>query len=176
MNGCIIVIAYIIITTLHYYMWTMVRRKLTAYTDGSCLSNGRIGARAGVGVWFGRDHPDNISEKLEGMQTNQRAEIQAAIRAIEIVYQKAPSRIEELEILTDSNYVVKAMNEWILKWRVNNYHNVKNAILFRRLDNLRLTLHEEMGITTTFAHVSAHTGIEGNEGADQLANQGALLT
>lgn len=27
------------------------------YTDGSCESNGRVGAKAGVGVWFGVDHP-----------------------------------------------------------------------------------------------------------------------
>jgi len=25
------------------------------YTDGSCLSNGREGAKAGVGVWFGEN-------------------------------------------------------------------------------------------------------------------------
>lgn len=26
------------------------------YTDGSCESNGRVGAKAGIGVWFGLDH------------------------------------------------------------------------------------------------------------------------
>jgi len=27
------------------------------YTDGSCENNGQVGAKAGVGVWFGVDHP-----------------------------------------------------------------------------------------------------------------------
>ena len=26
------------------------------YTDGCCFGNGRHGARAGIGVWFGNDH------------------------------------------------------------------------------------------------------------------------
>lgn len=30
---------------------------LIVYTDGACESNGRVGAKAGVGVYFGRDHP-----------------------------------------------------------------------------------------------------------------------
>lgn len=30
---------------------------LVVYTDGACESNGRVGAKAGVGVYFGRDHP-----------------------------------------------------------------------------------------------------------------------
>jgi hypothetical protein len=28
-----------------------------AYTDGCCVDNGRDGAQAGAGVWFGPDHP-----------------------------------------------------------------------------------------------------------------------
>ena len=27
------------------------------YTDGACGSNGKAGAKAGIGVWFGLDHP-----------------------------------------------------------------------------------------------------------------------
>lgn len=27
------------------------------YTDGSCEKNGQVGAKAGLGVWFGVDHP-----------------------------------------------------------------------------------------------------------------------
>lgn len=53
---------------------------LVVWTDGACQGNGRDGAVAGVGVWFGEDDPRNISEKLEGKQTNQRAELMAAIR------------------------------------------------------------------------------------------------
>ena len=30
---------------------------IIVYTDGACSSNGRLGARGGVGVWFGENHP-----------------------------------------------------------------------------------------------------------------------
>lgn len=34
------------------------------YTDGSCLRNGTPFARAGIGVYFGRNDPSNISERI----------------------------------------------------------------------------------------------------------------
>jgi len=30
---------------------------VNVYTDGACLQNGRSKPKAGVGVWFGDDHP-----------------------------------------------------------------------------------------------------------------------
>jgi len=45
------------------------------YTDGACPNNGKDGARAGIGVWFGRNDPRNISERCPGDQTNNRAEM-----------------------------------------------------------------------------------------------------
>jgi hypothetical protein len=55
------------------------------YTDGACSSNGQAKAYAGYGVYFGENHPLNISEPLIGpIQTNNRAEMMAVIRALEI--------------------------------------------------------------------------------------------
>ena len=31
--------------------------KVVVYTDGACRRNGDRGASAGIGVWFGEDHP-----------------------------------------------------------------------------------------------------------------------
>ena len=50
------------------------------YTDGACSYNGKGGAKAGCGVYWGPKHPDNISQRLKGQQTNQRAEITVRIR------------------------------------------------------------------------------------------------
>lgn len=36
------------------------------YTDGACPNNGRGGARAGVGVYWGDHHPLNYSSRVEG--------------------------------------------------------------------------------------------------------------
>jgi hypothetical protein len=62
--------------------------QLIVYTDGACVANGKRNARAGVGVYFGSDDElsvYNVSEPLEGpTQTNQRAELTAALRALQV--------------------------------------------------------------------------------------------
>lgn len=56
------------------------------YTDGACSANGRRGAKAGIGVFWGDDHPDNIAEPLkDGPPTNNRAELMAVIVAVKQV-------------------------------------------------------------------------------------------
>ena len=36
------------------------------YTDGACEGNGKAGAKAGIGVYWGPDHPWNVSEPVRG--------------------------------------------------------------------------------------------------------------
>lgn len=38
---------------------------LIIYTDGACLNNGRRDAKAGIGIWFGRDHPRYSTVSVE---------------------------------------------------------------------------------------------------------------
>ncbi|PYH75383.1 RnaseH-domain-containing protein [Aspergillus uvarum CBS 121591] len=77
---------------------------LRIYTDGSSLKNGRALASAGVGVYFGPGDSRNVSEPLQGSrQTNQRAELTAILRALEI----AP-RHRDVTIFTDSQYSIKS--------------------------------------------------------------------
>lgn len=79
------------------------KKMLTVFTDGSCLSNGKgAAAVAGIGVFFGHNDERNISEALEGIQTNQRAELMAAIRALEVLR----GWKGDVEIKTDSQYVI----------------------------------------------------------------------
>lgn len=142
-------------------------KKLVCYSDGSCINNGTENAHAGIGVWFGPDDRRNISEKLPGeRQTNQRAEIYAAIRAIEV----AGSHKHSLKIFTDSNYVVQAVNKWIPdSWLQKDFEGVANEDLFRRL----WSLIESCSECPEFIHIPGHGNIEGNEYADELARRGA---
>lgn len=55
---------------------------VVVYTDGACSNNGHANAKAGIGVWWGENDPRNISEPLTGRPTNNRAEIWAAVKAI----------------------------------------------------------------------------------------------
>jgi ribonuclease HI len=72
---------------------------VVVYTDGCCSSNGRRRARAGIGVYWGPGHPLNVGIRLPGRQTNQRAEIHAACKAIE---QAKTQNISKLVLYTDS--------------------------------------------------------------------------
>ena len=84
------------------------------YVDGACFDNGMAWARAGYGVWFGPNHPLNCSGTFPGRQTNQLAEIHAAIVAIEIAIDE---QMDSLEIYTDSMYLINGATTWIDKWK-----------------------------------------------------------
>ncbi len=58
------------------------------YTDGACRNNGKSRARAGYGVFFGYGNKHNVSERLLGRATNQRAELFAVIVAMHIAVEK----------------------------------------------------------------------------------------
>ncbi|KAI8323162.1 hypothetical protein GQ54DRAFT_242304, partial [Martensiomyces pterosporus] len=55
-----------------------MKKPVVVYTDGSCINNGKPGATAGAGAYFGPNDPRNYSGRLSGgAQTNQRAELEA---------------------------------------------------------------------------------------------------
>eukprot|EP01098_Paradermamoeba_levis_P013664 TRINITY_DN6269_c0_g2_i1.p1 TRINITY_DN6269_c0_g2~~TRINITY_DN6269_c0_g2_i1.p1 ORF type:complete len:298 (+),score=94.13 TRINITY_DN6269_c0_g2_i1:113-1006(+) len=143
------------------------RERVVVYTDGSCQGNGTKQAKAGLGVFFAHEDKRNLSERVGGKQTNQRAELLAAIRALEQIHDLSV----EVEIRTDSQYVIKGMTDWIFSWKQNDWSKpVENKELFLRLDNLCLQRH----FPVVWTYVAGHTGEEGNEAADQLANNGCL--
>ncbi|KAK5108182.1 hypothetical protein LTR62_008713 [Meristemomyces frigidus] len=175
------------------------RAPIRIYTDGSSLSNGQAGAIAGVGVFFGPADRRNISEGLVGTkQTNQRAELTAVFRALEI----AP-KDRKLIIISDSNYAIKCTTEWFQNWRRNGWLNsakkpVENRDLVQKvLDNLeeryKMNSHRRFGqeddtveddgkppgpwergpAGVKFVWVKGHSKDIGNEAADDLATAGA---
>eukprot|EP00112_Aurelia_sp_Birch-Aquarium-sp1_P009974 Seg2153.6 transcript_id=Seg2153.6/GoldUCD/mRNA.D3Y31 product="Ribonuclease H1" protein_id=Seg2153.6/GoldUCD/D3Y31 len=140
------------------------------YTDGGCFANGRRKASAGIGVYWGDGDKRNVSEKLEGHQTNQRAELNAAIRAIEGA---AKSNMREVEVRTDSMYTINCATDWIKGWKRNGWKaatggDVKNQQDIKRLDALG------QQIKVNWVHVKAHSGVRGNEKADKLSKAGAM--
>ncbi|CAG2114246.1 unnamed protein product, partial [Medioppia subpectinata] len=105
------------------------------YTDGACHGNGMAGARAGIGVHFPNRPDKDISEPLAGRQTNNRAEIQAARRALEVAKELGHSRVE---IKTDSEFMNKSVNEWSHKWRQNNWRTSAGNDVINKQDFLDL--------------------------------------
>jgi ribonuclease HI/exonuclease III len=135
------------------------------YTDGSCTGNGTVNAVCGAGVWFGRDDPRNVAARIPGpLQSNQVGEIAATIIAL----QKTPPEVP-ITIRTDSLYVMDGMTRFLGDWEDRGWVRVKNAELFKSLAyQLRRRTAQ-----TDFEKVKAHSGEQGNEGADELAKRGA---
>jgi ribonuclease HI len=115
----------------------------------------------------------NVSEPLEGeVQTNQRAELAAILRALEI----APKN-HELQIFTDSNYAINCSTVWYSNWQKNGWQtSVAGRVLNRDLVQAIRVLIEEretLGVTTEFTWIKGHSNNIGNEAADKLAVRGA---
>ena len=61
------------------------KKGINVYTDGACVDNGKPYARAGYGVYFGKNDSRNVSESYKGLQTNNVAELLAIIKAMTIL-------------------------------------------------------------------------------------------
>lgn len=137
---------------------------LVIYTDGACINNGCANAKAGYGVFFGDFDKRNVSGRLEGReQTNNRAELTAIIKALELL-----DKGVRVLIRTDSNYSIDAVEKYRF---VKNKGKLKNADLIEKLYNLVHSFTKPV----TLEHVDAHCGIHGNERADELANDALVL-
>ena len=88
---------------------------IDVYVDGACSYNGRGVPRAGIGVWFGPNHPLNVSRPSQGCQTNNSAEIEA----VTVTAQQAhEAGIKKLRIKTDSKFLVNELRSSRSLWRI----------------------------------------------------------
>lgn len=148
---------------------------LNIWTDGSSLANGKAGARAGLGVWFGENDPRNLAERLPGEpQTNQRAELLAMQRALEI----APLE-QTVRIHSDSQYSIKCVTQWADGWKRKNWLTASGEVV-KNQDIIRAVLAKieertKAGGNTYFQWVKGHDTNIGNIAADRLAVRGANL-
>ena len=141
------------------------------YVDGACLDNGKPWARAGYGVWFGNNSSLNSSGSFSGRQTNQEAEIQAAIEAIRIAKREG---FDSLKIHTDSMYLIKGAKFWIRNWENNNWltsegEPVVSKDKWMELDDAMSSFYGNI----SWKYVRAHRGNFGNREADRLAREAA---
>ena len=140
------------------------------YTDGSCENNGRVGARAGCGIFWADSHPWNNGIPAS-RATNNAAEIEAITEAVKKAHAEG---IKKLKIHTDSKFALQCVNEWMPSWKKKGWKTatgqpVKNRAELEVLD--RAITESEIKIS--WEHVRGHIGIHGNERADALARMGA---
>lgn len=139
------------------------------HVDGSCLNNGYDGARGGIGVYWGHNDPMNVSEPLHGRQTNNRAEIQAAARALDQARERGHDRVT---VKTDSKFLKQGATEWRSKWESNNWRKADGGEVVNKSDWQDLR-EAERGLDVRYEYEPGHSGHRGNEAADSLAREGA---
>ena len=143
---------------------------VTIYTDGSARGNpgpGGYGAVLQFRDATGQLHEKELSQGY-ARTTNNRMELMGVIAGLEAL--KRPC---EVDVHTDSQYVVKAFNEhwvdsWMRKgWKTANRKPVKNKDLWERL------LAAKAPHQAAFHWVHGHAGHPENERCDTLATTAA---
>ncbi len=145
------------------------------YTDGSCLSqHNKKKRRAGYSVYFGDGDARNASEPIEGnCQTNQIGELTAVAVALE-----RASTTKRVTLYTDSHYVIRGLYgldgkpPWYLNWQRNSWRNTRGRpVEHRELWERAIAAMATRRVAVRYAE--AHSGIKGNEIADELARLAA---
>jgi len=140
-----------------------VSEVIEAFTDGACRGN------PGPGGWGVLLRFNDHEKRLCGGDpetTNNRMELMAVIQALESLNREC-----KVKVTSDSQYVLKGINEWMENWKKRSWKTaakkpVKNVDLWQRLDKAR-EIHE-----IEWVWVKGHSGHIENEIADELANQG----
>lgn len=134
-----------------------------AFTDGACRGN------PGPGGWGVLLRFKGNEKRLYGGEdetTNNRMELMAVIMALESL-----TKTCTVNLTSDSQYVLKGINEWMVNWKKRGWKTsgnkpVKNVDLWQRLDKAQQK-HE-----IDWHWVKGHSGHHENEIADELANRG----
>lgn len=134
-------------------------KKVTIFCDGSSLDNPGFGGWCAILDYQGR------RKTISGGEidtTNNRMELTAAIEGLKAL--KEPC---EVEIISDSYYVVNSVNEWLKSWIAKDFKGVKNVDLWDKY------LFEAKKHSIKAIWIKGHSGHKENEECDRIAKMEA---
>lgn len=134
-------------------------KKITLFSDGSSLGNPGPG---GFGTILRYGTVEKIIRGGEPHTTNNRMELRGVIEGLKAL--KEPC---DVTVISDSSYVIKAINEWLEGWVKRNFAKVKNPDLWREY------LEVSAPHTITGVWVRGHNGHDENEQCDIIAKEEA---
>ncbi|MBS1735423.1 MAG: ribonuclease HI [Bacteroidetes bacterium] len=143
----------------------MSEQKVIIYTDGAASGNPGPGGYGVVMIWG--KHLKKFSKGYR-LTTNNRMELMAVIAALKMLKRTGL----QIEIFTDSNYVVKAIKEgWLKNWIRNGFKKgtkqIKNKDLWTEYASLAPTHKINLN------WVKGHADNEMNNLCDELATSAA---
>jgi ribonuclease HI len=134
-------------------------KKITLFSDGSALGNPGPGGY-GVILRFGDKEREISGGDIH--TTNNRMELLGVIEGLRAL--KEPCAVD---VISDSSYVVKGINEWLGNWIKKDFKNIKNPDLWR--DYIAVS----KGHKINAIWVRGHDGHVENERCDILAKNEA---
>ena len=150
------------------------------YTDGSCRGNPGPGGWAYIiytETLVGNMSGDLVLAEDSGASndtTNNQMELMAVISALKSLRSLKMDE-EKITVYTDSQYVQKGIEEWIINWKKNSWKTsnkkpVKNSSLWQKLDALCIEFQQK-NQKITWNWVKGHYGNKYNEHCDKLAKK-----
>lgn len=135
------------------------------YTDGGCIPNPGTGAfgfvilkNGKLFTSFAKVHPEET--------TNNRCELMAVIKAVNVAKKLLDDEIIHLHIYTDSQYVYNGITKWIKGWIKKDFDKVLNDDLWKIWASLEKTYPGKIELHW----VRGHAGNKWNEYVDKLCS------
>lgn len=148
------------------------RPKITIYTDGSYRGKLRSGGYAALIL----DRYGNYMLVGDGMMntTISRMELSAAIVGLSYLQDGC-----DVQIVSDSQYVVNIVNKWLKGWQETNFMKANGEEVSNQDLLQQLAWHIDRMHRVRAAHVMSHTGYTdeqslGNDVCDHFAVQNAI--
>jgi ribonuclease HI len=140
----------------------------TTYTDGGAAPS-NPGPSAWGAVVIAPDKSISLFKGFSGHGTNQSAELTAAIEGLT----RVPAGVK-VELVSDSQYVLKGLTEWRAGWERRGFRNAKNEIVSNLELWKRLYAVADMR-TVSVRWVKGHRGDLYNEMADTLVGEALAI-
>lgn len=148
--------------------------RVTYYTDGSCLNNGKQNAKGGAAFVCIKNKDtivDQWQEFYNDKVTNNRMELKAILFAIIHIHNNEYDKddFNVPIIYSDSSYCVNTINNWMYNWQNNNWIKndgkvPENLDIIKKIWDLK-----QEGYKFYLEKIKGHAGHQWNEYADKLA-------
>jgi ribonuclease HI len=139
---------------------------LHIFTDGACTNNGKRNANAAWGVILVSDIGYIVLDRYSGAvpksepQTNQRAELRALLRGVEIAENQCrlDRELRNIQIWSDSQYSIKCASVWGPNWKKAGWKKQGGPIQHLDLIQPLVLATQRLGMSLEFKWLKGHKG------------------